>query len=177
MNIFCTNIDPIISAQELCDQHCRSKMQIESAILLQHCFSNHVLMSAPLTSKGTYRKSGKGYYNHPCSVWVRESKANFEWLCAHALEMFNERMYRWPNSAEHFTKEFIQWCNNNIDKTNCYTNKTNTLTPFAIAINPDTNCRKINNFEELSTIDKYKAYIKYDKPFASWTTRSKPLWY
>lgn len=175
MNVFCTNNDPVISAQELCDQHCRSKMQIESAILLQHCFSNQTLLSAPLTKKGSPRKSGKGYYNHPCAVWTRESTSNFLWLCDHALEMFNERTYRWPTSNEHFTKSFIEWCKSNVDKTeHC---KKSELTPFAIAINLESKCRKIAGFEQLSTIDKYKQYIRLDKAFATWTKRSTPSWY
>ena len=175
MNIFCTNDDPIISAQELCDQHCRSKMQIESAILLQHCFSNETLRSAPPTKKGTPRKSGKGYFNHPCSVWTRESKANFEWLVEHALEMFNERDYRWPSSSAHFTKTFIEWCKDNIDKTaHCKETK---LTPFAIAINPESKCKSVPGFENMPVQEKYQHYIKLDKNFATWTTRTKPSWY
>ena len=175
MNIFCTDSDPIISAQDLCDQHCRSKMQIESAILLQHCFSNKILESATPTKKGTYRKSGKGYYNHPCSVWTRESKANFEWLVIHALEMFSERDYRWPTSSGHFTKTFIEWCKDNVDKTS-YCKKTK-LTPFAIAINHESACRNVLGFEKMSTQEKYQNYIKLDKPFATWTKRTKPSWY
>ena len=175
MNIFVTNKDPIIAAQELCDQHCRSKMQIESAILLQHCFSNEILKQAPLTKKGEPRKSGKGYYNHPCSVWVRESKANFEWLVEHALEMFNERDYRWIDSQPHFTKDFILWCRDNINKTQAC--KQLKLTSFAIAINPKSKCRQIKNFETMSVLDKYRSYIKFDKEFATWTKRLKPKWY
>lgn len=175
MNIFVTNNDPIIASQELCDQHCRSKMQIESAILLQHCFDNQTLLQAPHTKKGTPRKAGKGYFNHPCAVWVRESKQNFLWLVDHALEMFNERNYRWPNSTEHFTKSFIVWCKANVDKTPYC--KHNDLTPFAIAINEQSNCRKISGFDSFSTTKKYQLYIKLDKPFATWTNRSKPEWY
>lgn len=175
MNIFCTNTCPVISAQELCDQHCRSKMQIESAILLQHCFSNETLKNAPPTKKGEARKSGKGYFNHPCAVWVRESKANFEWLVEHALEMFSERDFRWPASIAHFTKSFIEWCKNNIDKT-LYCNQTN-LTPFAVAIKPESKCRQITDFESMSVIQKYQWYIKLDKEFATWTKRPKPAWY
>lgn len=174
MNIFCTNDCPIISAQELCDQHCRSKMQIESAILLQHCFSNDVLLSAPPTKKGQPRKSGKGYFNHPCAVWVRESKANFEWLVAHTLEMFDERDFRWPSSVSHFTKTFIEWCKQNINKT-LYCKGVN-LTPFAVAIKPESKCRAIPDFNRLPTVDKYKHYISHDKPFATWTKRNSPSW-
>lgn len=177
MNIFATNKDPIIAAQELCDQHCRSKMQIESAILLQHCYDNTTLLSAPPTKKGVPRKSGKGYFNHPCSVWVRESKENFLWLVEHALEMFNEREYRWPTSSKHFTKTFILWCKDNADKTK-YCNKGATqLTPFAIAINKDSKCRLVSNFDRLSSTEQYQQYIKHDKPFATWSKRPKPSWY
>lgn len=150
-------------------------MQIESAILLQHCFSNKTLKSAPPTKKGQPRKSGKGYFNHPCAVWVRESKANFEWLVEHALEMFNERNYRWPSSAEHFTKTFIEWCKDNIDKVDhCKGIK---LTPFAVAIKPESKCRTVLGFNKMSVIEKYQQYIKFDKNFASWTIRPKPNWY
>lgn len=174
MNIFCTNVDPKISAQELCDQHCRSKMQIESAILLQHCFSNETLLSAPPTKKGAPRKSGKGYFNHPCAVWVRESKANFEWLVEHALEMFDERDFRWPSSVAHFTKTFIEWCKYNINKTTYC--KGLALTPFAVAIKPESKCRQVTDFDSLSVYEKYHLYISMDKEFATWTKRAKPCW-
>jgi len=175
VNIFCTNNDPIIAAQELCDQHCRSKMQIESAILLQHCFSNDTLRAAPPTKKGEFRKAGKGYFNHPCAVWVRESKANFEWLVAHALEMFSERDFRWPSSAAHFTKSFIEWCKDNISKT-LYCQDTK-LTPFAVAINPESKCKLVPGFDSMSINEKYQWYIKLDKDFATWTKRNRPTWY
>lgn len=175
MNIFCTNPCPIISAQELCDQHCRSKMQIESAILLQHCFSNKTLLAAPPTKKGAPRKSGKGYFNHPCAVWVRESKANFEWLVEHALEMFNERDFRWPTSVAHFTKTFIEWCKDHINEA-IYCKQT-TLTPFAVAINPESKCKQVKDFDKLSVYEKYHLYIKMDKNFATWTKRTKPKWF
>jgi hypothetical protein len=176
VNIFVTNTNPIISARELCDQHCRSKMQIESAILLQHCFDNQTLLSAPPTKKGAPRKAGGGYFNHPCAVWVRESKQNFVWLVEHTLEMFNERDRRWPKSASHFTKTFIEWCRDNIDKT-LYCKQTK-LTPFAIAIGNDMNCRaQVANFNNIPITEQYQWYIKLDKPFATWTNRSKPDWY
>lgn len=174
MNIFATNENPVIAAQELCDQHTRSKMQIESAIMLQHCFDNRVLEEAPRTKAGKVRRSGKGYYNHPCSVWVRETTENYMWLVEHALEMFNERNYRWPGSAPHFTLEFIQWCKQNVNKTS---NKKGKLTPFAVAINSESKCRLIKGFGKMPVLEQYRHYIKEDKPFASWTRRSKPSWY
>lgn len=174
MNIFVTNPNPIVSARELCDQHTRSKLQIESAIMLQHCFDNKVLEQAPRTKTGKVRKSGKGYYNHPCSVWVRETTENYMWLVEHALEMFNERDYRWPGSAPHFTLEFIQWCKQNVNKTN---NKKGNLTPFVVAVNPESRCKSVKGFEKMSVFERYQLYVKHDKDFATWTRRIKPNWY
>lgn len=176
MNIFVTNENPIIAAQELCDKHVRSKMQIEGAIMLAHAFQQDVLdhPSTPKTKSGKPRKSGKGYAKHQCSVWARETQDNFMWLVEHTLEQFNERMFRWPNSTEHFTKAFILWCRDNLHNTSIL--KTG-LTPFALAINDTCNCRKIKHFDQLSTIDKYKSYIINDKPFANWTVRERPTWF
>ena len=100
MNIFVTDDDPIVSTHNLCDQHVRSKMQIEGAIMLAHAFPQEVLdhPSTPRTSTGKPRRRGKGYFNHQCSIWARETKDNFKWLVDHTLEMFTERMYRWPES-------------------------------------------------------------------------------
>ena len=177
MNIFVTNDDPIVAARELCDKHVRSKMQIEGAIMLAHAFDQEVLShpSTPRSKTGNPRKSGKGYYNHQCSIWARESKANFKWLVDHTLEMFDERMYRWPDSNEHFTKTFIKWCDDNIHNTNI--TKTS-QTQYAVAISDDCDCRKeYSDFDNLPILEQYQAYIRYDKPFASWTQRSKPSWY
>jgi len=176
VNIFVTSEDPIIAAQELCDKHVRSKMQIESAIMLQNCFTNEQLQDSkcPRTKTGKVRKAGKGYAKHQCTLWTMESRANFMWLVNHALEMFDERDYRWPDSNPHFTKEFIEWCKQNKDNTIHINNKP---TPFTVAIAKDTECRKIKDFDKLSVIEQYRQYIIKDKPFASWTKRTQPFWY
>ena len=176
MNIFVTDHDPAYSTINLCDQHVRSKMQIEGAIMLAHAFPQEVLdhPSTPRTSTGKPRRRGKGYFNHQCSIWARETKDNFKWLVDHTLEMFKERMYRWPDSKEHFTKTFIEWCSKNIHNT--IMNKTG-LTDYALAIGADCECRKVKGFDNFSTIDKYREYIRCDKPFATWTQRRIPAWY
>ena len=176
MNIFVTDEDPIKSTHNLCDQHVRSKMQIEGAIMLAHAFDQETLNhpGTPRTSTGNPRKRGKGYFKHQCSIWARETKDNFMWLVDHTLEMFDERMYRWPESNEHFTKTFIKWCGKNIHNTIM---DKDGLTNYAVAISDDCDCRKVEDFDDLSTIDKYREYIRHDKPFATWTTRWKPTWY
>ena len=177
MNIFVTDEDPVLAARDLCDKHVRSKMQIEGAIMLAHAFPQEILdhPSTPRTKTGKPRRSGKGYSKHQCSIWARESKDNFMWLVNHTLEQFEERMFRWPSSAEHFTKEFIVWCSKNLHNT---TIEKTTLTPYAIAIGVDCICRTvIPNFDSLTAVDQYRNYIVYDKDFALWTKRESPSWY
>ncbi len=96
------------------------------------------------------------------------------WLVNHTLEQFTERMFRWPDSNEHFTKEFIVWCSKNLHNT---TIQKTSLTPFTVAISQDCECRKLPDFDSLDVISQYRSYIKYDKDFASWTKRRKPEWY
>ena len=130
--------------------------------------------STPRTSTGRPRRRGKGYFKHQCSIWARETKDNFMWLVDHTLEMFPERMFRWPDSNEHFTKTFIQWCKDNIHNT--IMDKSG-LTDYVVAINEDCDCRKLPGFDDMSVIDQYRQYIIHDKPFTTWTKRNAPDWY
>ena len=88
MNIFCIDKDPIQSAKWLCDQHC-NKMVLESAQMVANCFTLETLAElAPKTQKGTARKHS--YYNHPCSIWTRESYENYMWHLELMKNLLNE---------------------------------------------------------------------------------------
>tara|TARA_B110000196_G_C20450995_1_gene344955 strand:+ start:233 stop:406 length:174 start_codon:yes stop_codon:yes gene_type:complete len=50
-------------------------------------------------------------------------------------------------------------------------------TDFAIAISDTMNCRKIEGFDNLSSVEKYRLYYKHDKPFVKWTKRRQPVWF
>ena len=168
MNIFCIDKDPIQSAKWLCDQHC-NKMVLESAQMVANCFSEQVLESAPTTKRSTTRKYS--YWNHPCSIWARETLGNLDWLLRHSLAMEVERLDRGFNP--HFSAEFLHWAYENILKS------ANDLsleqTPFAIAINEAMSCRQEATFESSDEVGKYRLYYKLDKPFATWK-KNKPLW-
>ena len=176
MNIFVTDNDPVVSAINLCDQHARSKMIIESCIMLQNAFSQDSLSheSCPRTKTGRVRRRGKGYSKHQCTLWTIESQDNFEWLLEHALAMVDERNFRWPNSPEHFSVSFVKWCKENRYNTII---ERKGLTPFAVAISQDSKCRQIKDFNKLSIVDQYRQYIINDKDFATWTKRKMPFWY
>lgn len=167
MNIFILNRDPVKAAKLMCDQHIRSKMIIESAQMLAYCFSPDQLADSecPRTATGGIRKQAKRHKNHPCSKWVVQSRENMRWLIRHAIAMCEERSCRWA-VKEHFTRQFIEWCADNIDNSSV---PEAPLTDWAIAINENMNCRKVPFFESLTSIEKYNLYYKLDKPFATWT--------
>ena len=174
MNIFATDSNPIIAARNLCDKHI-NKMIVESAQMLANAFPLERLAKddCPRSQKGQPRTHG--YPKHPCTLWAYETTDNMEWLCSHALEMGEERRYRWPDRARHFSLDFISWCYENIKDS---ISPIGGLTDFAVAISEDMNCRKkIENFNDLSSIDQYRFYYKHDKAFAAWTKREKPSWY
>lgn len=173
MNIFVLDEEPRKAARLMCDKHIRSKMIVESGQMLAYCFTLEQLErpDCPRAATGQPRKQAKRHRNHPCSKWVIESKDNMRWLIEHALEMCDERLRRWPGN-DHFTRSFIEWCDKNIDISHV---PEGDITPFAIAISNTMNCRKIKDFENFSTVEKYKLYYKLDKPFAVWTAPADKL--
>lgn len=74
MNIFFTNPNPHKCANEHCDVH-QVKMILEYTQMLSA--AHHVLGSHPHIISEIYEKA---YENHPPVVWVRESRAHYNWL-------------------------------------------------------------------------------------------------
>lgn len=91
------------------DDHVKGgKMIVESAQMLANTYSREQLShsSCPRTQTGNIRKYS--YYNHPSSIWVRQSIDHFQWLVIHALGMGQERKFR--TGEGHFSLDFVRWC-------------------------------------------------------------------
>lgn len=81
MNIFYLSHEPEEAARWQCDQHV-IKMTLESTQLLST--AHHILDGrSPIPYRPTHA-------NHPCSLWVRASVENYEWLYFHALALASE---------------------------------------------------------------------------------------
>lgn len=80
MNIFASYPCPELSAGFLDDKRAM-KMIVESAQLL--CNAVHVVCPKKVES-WMYKPT---HINHPCSMWTRESGANFNWLWLHAAHL------------------------------------------------------------------------------------------
>lgn len=93
MNIFATNIDPIISAQNLDDKRV-IKMVLESAQML--CTALHEHNASHLAK---YKPTHK---NHPSNIWCRESNLNYGWLLMHFKALAQEYTYRTGKNHKSF---------------------------------------------------------------------------
>lgn len=159
MNIYTLSECPDQSARWLVDKH--MKMLLESCQLL--CTTYH-----EQNIKAPYRPT---HANHPSRLWVKRSYDNFQWLIAHAHAIANEYTERYKKI--HKSQAVLEWCE---DHAHLLGFDSYDLTPFAIAIADDCECRKLPNFESLSTIEKYKFYYKIDKKHLHQWKRNKPNW-
>lgn len=170
MNIFILDKSPVLAAQYLVDGHI-NKMILESCQMMANLFTDEQLKKAPLTKTGTtWRHS---HYNHPCSIWVRESKGNLDWLARYVIEIINERYYRWPKREPHDCQRFFNWVLFKGIKLLKFTQEEQT--PFAIAIPETAQCRRLLWFDEMDVVRQYRAYYAKDKKHLhKWTNRKKP---
>jgi hypothetical protein len=154
MNIFVLDKNPFIAAKFHINKHV-PKMIVESAQMLST--AHHILDGEKL---GIYKISNK---NHPCSLWVRQSKSNYEWLFDLALGLVEEYKIRYGNK-HHKTEDVLINLTSPPDSIESLG-----LTEFAQAM-PDA-------YKNPCAVTAYRTYYMYDKrSFAAWKTQ-KPYWW
>jgi len=158
------------SARNLCDKHIPKliveNFQMLSCAVIRH---NAPIERLPLTKSGKPAKGG--YHKHPCSIWAGDTRSNFNWLSEYAKETCKEYTFRFGKT--HFCEKGIY----TLSSLN-YLIPDGPLTPFAVAINESMSCRQNPNFESFSIVEKYREYIRKDKPFAKWEKgRKQPDWF
>jgi len=161
MNVFVLDRNPLVAARMPCNKHV-VKMVVETAQLLCAIYPEG---TAP------YKRS---HYKHPCTIWARTSRANYEWLVNHGRELAKEYTRRYGKI--HSSHKVIAWCSDNIDKLDF---PEEGLTEFGVAISDDQNCRMmISGFDDLDVVEKYRMYYIFDKSrFAKWPEGKMPQWY
>lgn len=112
MNVFYTNEDPIVCADEHCITH-TNKMITEYAQLLST--THRVLDGVPFRNEKNrleYRLEGEydtnmykaTHVNHPSAQWVRESSGNYEWLLTVLMQLCeNYRLHKGKPQK-------VEWC-------------------------------------------------------------------
>ena len=161
MNIFVTDPDPIVSAQNL-DTKRVIKMILESAQML--CTALHQNGASHLAK---YKQT---HLNHPSNVWVRTTRSNYEWLLNHMRALLDEYTFRCGK---------LHACESMVNDLTAGTNyiPVGDLTPFAnCAARSDMNI----DFKHIQdTPQAYKLYLierwNTDKRHPTWT--NTPNWY
>jgi hypothetical protein len=105
LNIFYLHSDPKVAAQMQTNKHV-VKMILESAQLL--CTAHRVADGEHYIDASSGRRLQRWrhstnetelyqatHFNHPCAIWARESKANYNWLYSHFMHLSQEYKERY----------------------------------------------------------------------------------
>jgi len=172
MNIFVLDTDAATSARMMCDKHV-VKMIVESCQLLST--AHHVLDGDELSVVSKKRKY-KSYIctkknickatmiNHPCTIWTRETRANYLWLWRHAYALCKEytRRYGKTHKMESMLMSELYDPPANIVK--------GKLTPFVQAM-PE------QYYDSNAVVAYRKYYINEKSRFAVWNYSEEPEWW
>lgn len=180
MNIFVLDTDLDKCAQYHIDAH-SGKMQLEAAQMLctNHWVDKYLgYVPRNLTSEEwAVLKEAKTnevrdfpylptMYNHPCTVWARESQQNYEWLFCYSHALNQEHIYR--GGADH--KSFAEVISKLPDMENL---PDLGLTTFAQAM-PEA-------LKSEDAVASYRMFYMKDKAAiskgANWKVRGKPYWW
>jgi hypothetical protein len=153
LNIFILDYDPIKAARYQCDKHV-VKMPLETAQILCAIFE---------PGKAPYKRT---HFNHPCTIWSRESKENYLWLIQHGLALCDEYTYRYGKI--HKSRAIIKWCQKNLKKLSF---DKEAKTRFSLCFDEK---YKIGN-----AVESYRQYYRVSKNnIACWNKeRAKPNWF
>jgi len=151
VNIFILDTDSIEKCAEYhVDRHV-VKMPLETAQML--CSTINLL-----GGQSPYKTA---HANHPCTIWARQSKENYLWLCKLGKALCKEYSYRYEKT--HSCEAVIEYCEKNIPETL----PTIGLTKFAEAMD---DMYKLEN-----PVLSYRNYYKQGKKHLfSWKKREVP---
>ena len=96
MNLFVTDPDPVVCAMNLDDKRI-GKLLMECNQMMSLAIKSHWLEddgSYVFWETSTELTSGMTYLNHPVSIWVGQTRANFLWTLEHAVALSNEFQHR-----------------------------------------------------------------------------------
>lgn len=152
MNIFFLSKDPVAAAEWHVDSHV-VKMPLEAAQLMS---TAHNVLDG--TKPGLYKTTHK---NHPCAIWVRTSKANYDWTFEYynaLLKEYSDRYYKTHGCI--LLRKRLRNAPNNIPDVGF------TTPPLAM---PDE--YKIGDF-----VESYREYYLKGKADLHKWRRNKPYW-
>ena len=182
MNIFVLDIRPKVAASMHCDKHV-PKMIVESAQMLS---TAHRMLDGVETTKRS--KSGKTmskyymlgdirenilykavHFNHPCSIWTRESAINYLWhydLFCSLCDEYTKR-YNKTHLTDSLLREPLRTIPTHIPRDVG-------LTPFRLAMGSNPEC-----MDESDPVESYRKFYmtKQDRFLMEWKNTETPKWF
>ena len=182
MNVFILDENPVEAAIQQCDKHV-VKMILESAQMLStaHRMLDGVQVKLPSKSGKTmvnhYILVDHQYedlfykavhFNHPCTVWTRESLENYDWHYRHFIALCDEYRYRYGKT--HLSDKLLR----NALKTAPKGIESKGLTQFPLAMKSNPECMFPDN-----PVKSYQLFYQTkQKRFSMvWTKRKIPKWF
>jgi len=119
---------------------------------------------------GRVQYSDKGYYKHPCTVWVRENVDNLHWLVCHGLGLCQEYTRRYNKT--HACQKELKYLYQVLQLHGIFGEWRNVKT-FARAM-PE----ELKFDESIDDVTAYRRYLSEHKPFyqKTWKRSEKPSW-
>jgi hypothetical protein len=123
------------------------------------------MLSTAVLINGGDSKYKISHKNHPCSIWARDTRENFVWLCKLGLKLCEEHLYRYDKDKYHASHEVIIGCYNQSH-----------LIPDGDFYNPP-QCMP-EQYKRSNVVDAYREYYINDKSnIANWKKRQRPNWF
>ena len=159
MNIFYFNHSPVTSAEAQPDKML-VKMPLETAQML--CTAHRELDGDEYADEvGLYKRA---YWNHPCTVWARETSGNYFWLFKHFVALSKEYTFRYGKTHASYDKlaKHLMKIPDNI--------KRGDISTLAQAMP--------NEYKHTDPIVAYRRYVINEKHYAKWEKgRPMPNWW
>ena len=159
MNIFYFNHSPVTSAEAQPDKML-VKMPLETAQML--CTAHRELDGDEYADEvGLYKRA---YWNHPCTVWARETSGNYFWLFKHFVALSKEYTFRYGKTHASYDKlaKHLMKIPDNI--------KRGDISTLAQAMP--------NEYKHADPIVAYRRYVINEKHYAKWEKgRPMPNWW
>jgi len=182
MNLFILDKDPVTAAQQQCDKHV-VKMIVESGQMLStvhrmldgkeirrpsksgRTMVKYYVHLNPLLENTLYKAV---HFNHPCTVWTRESNENYDWHYQHFVALCDEYTYRYEK--KHQTDRLLR---NILSKPPSKIPRV-PMTEFKLAMKSNPEC-----MVEGDPVKSYRLYYqtKQARFKMDWTKREVPNWF
>lgn len=144
INIFVLDYNPVLAAQYQADKHV-IKQTLETAQILS------------TIAGGPYKPT---HANHPCTLWAKANRTNFNWLVMHGLSLCEEYTRRYAKRHK---------CQSVIDSL------ANRSLDFPVGISEFVQCMP-DQYRDSDPVRAYRKYYHSKAEFATWKTKP-PYWW